>query len=189
MYSSIKRKKCKCGCKKYPTLGCDGWSYSCAPKEIKLKYENEKQLQVRNRNARKNAQSKLRADIRGNSEDKRKLDLWYFARRYECPEYCECGCGQQTLVHTSHYKSSLDHLLEKRLFKSVMLHPVNILFLSWSCHADKTNLGYEHIKEHKLKLWEIIVKRFNIVYPFIAEEEKKYIPDILMNELKIDKTY
>ena len=75
MYSSlnkngIKRKKCKCGCTRYPTLGYAGFSYSCAPQEIKDKVGSKKKVAQKNKNARNRTSLLLKKD---NDADKSKL--------------------------------------------------------------------------------------------------------------------
>lgn len=70
MYSSIKRKTCKCGCGKNPTLGYGGYKYSCAPQEIKDKVGSKRDVAKRNKNARNRASLLLKRD---NDADKTKL--------------------------------------------------------------------------------------------------------------------
>ena len=53
MYSTIKKKKCKCGeCDKFPTLGYNGYFSAHAPQEIKDKVGTKREVAQRNRNAR-----------------------------------------------------------------------------------------------------------------------------------------
>jgi hypothetical protein len=45
------------------------------------------------------------------------------------------------------------------------------------------NMGYKHCKETNPILWGKVVAKFKILYPFIAENEYKFIPDVLLQEL------
>lgn len=69
-YSSIKSKKCKCGCGKPPTLGYGGFKFSCAPAEIKDKVGTKRDVAKRNKNARNKVSSLLHKD---SEADKSKL--------------------------------------------------------------------------------------------------------------------
>lgn len=63
MYNStIKRKKCKCGCHRYPTLGYSGYAAMCAPQEIKDKVGSKRDVARRNKNARNRTSNLLRKD-------------------------------------------------------------------------------------------------------------------------------
>ena len=70
MYSSIKKKKCKGNCGRYPVLGLGGWCYSCVPADIKEKAGTKKQISQRNKNARNRTSLLLKKD---NDADKSKL--------------------------------------------------------------------------------------------------------------------
>jgi len=171
MYSSIKRKKCKCGCKKYPTLGCDGWSYSCAPKEIKLKYENRRKLQLRNRNARKNTQTKLRKDIYKNSEDKMKLELWFRYQMQVSQKVCEnCGASLENLNNWG-WKSSQHHVYEKGLFPSLMSHPKNHLTIGYYCSHSQIHTSVLNFS--KMNIFTKAEKILLELFPLLTDEEKR----------------
>lgn len=185
MYSSIKKKTCKCGCGKYPTLGCSGFNYNCMPEEIKAEVGEKKDLQKKSANARKYASAKLRMD---NYKENTELELWFRIIRNKMTGKCECGCNQPSSKFSDKFfKFSCAHLLAKSVFKSVATHPMNYLELSAfgdSCHTVFDNMGYEHCKKTKPVLWAIVVERFNIIYPSIVESERKHIPEILLKELK-----
>ena len=72
MYSTIKRKTCKCGCNKYPTVGYNGFYSSHAPKEILDKVGTKRQVQKRNRAARNKISNLLKKD---SEADKKSLLL------------------------------------------------------------------------------------------------------------------
>ena len=186
MYSTIKKKHCKeYGCNKMPNIGLGGWCFTHAPEEIKSRYKSKKGYQVKKNNAAKYAATKLR--MGGYSADKG-LDFWFKLIRNKMFGVCECGCRQPTSKYSDKFfKFSAAHLLPKSKFKSVATHPMNYLELTAfgdSCHTTFDNMGYEHCKKTKPILWKIVVERFNIIYPSIAESERKFIPQVLLNELK-----
>lgn len=69
-YSSIQKKKCKCGCTKFPTLGYNGFNVKCAPKEVLEKVGTRKQVAQKNKNARNKTSLLLKKD---SEADKSKL--------------------------------------------------------------------------------------------------------------------
>lgn len=186
MYSSIKRKPCKNeGCNRMPHLSCAGYCWEHAPEEIKSKYKSKKDLQRKAANSRKYANTKLRmAKYKENTEQ----ELWFKMVRNKLTGKCECGCNQPSSKFSDKFfKFSCAHLLAKSVFKSVATHPMNYLELAAfgeSCHTTFDNMGYEHCKKTKPVLWGIVVERFNIIYPSIAESERKHIPEVLLKELK-----
>lgn len=185
MYSSLKRPTCKCGCGKLPTIGCAGYSFGCMPPEIAEKVGDKKKLQQKRANARKYASVKLRAK---KYKDDNEQEFWFRARRLEMIGICACGCKQKTCKDDDKkYKFSIAHVLRKSIFKSVAKHPDNWIELAAfgdSCHTTFDNMGYDHCKNTKPKLWELVVVKFKIIYPSISEEERKHIPKILLDELE-----
>lgn len=182
----IKRKLCKHeGCGKMPQIGLNGYCYTHAPEDIKSRYKSKKDLQVKNRNAAKYTATKLRMD---NYKEDKELELWFKIIRNKLTGKCECGCGKpSSKFNDKFFKYSCAHLLPKKTFKSIATHPMNYLELNAfgdSCHATFDNMGYEHCKMTKPALWKIVVERFNIIYPSIAEAERKYIPEVLLETLR-----
>lgn len=70
--STIKRKKCKGDCGRYPVLGLSGWCYKCVPDDIKERAGTKKEVAKRNRNARNRTSALLKKD---SEADKRSLLL------------------------------------------------------------------------------------------------------------------
>lgn len=62
MYSSIKRKSCKCGCGKNPTMSCSGYNYNCLPSELKEKLGTKRDLQKKAKAARNRVSNLLNKD-------------------------------------------------------------------------------------------------------------------------------
>lgn len=181
-YSTIERKKCKCGCKKYPSLGYNGYNYSCAPEEIKEKVGSKKELQRKNQNARKAISVKMRAENRKKDESTGGTfkEAWFRARRRQMTGFCKCGCGNRSSRDDEdNFRSSICHILAQKHFLSVQFHPANFIELAFwgGCHTNFDQKGSEHWP--KLACWIEIVEKFKILYPLTLESERKYIPEIL----------
>lgn len=144
------------------------------------------------KNALKNEKTKVRGLINEgvNLEmvnKKKELDEWFNLIRSKMTGECECGCRNKTSKDDDKYfKFSAAHLLAKSTFKSVATHPINYLELAFfgGCHTTFDSLGYRHCKNTNPGLWKLVVERFKIIYPEIAEEERKHIPDVLLETLK-----
>lgn len=118
------------------------------------------------------------------------LDIWFEDRRKELTGKC-CICGGPTCKNDEQfYRASIGHLLPKRknMFPSIATNKHNFLeFCFWknNCHQsfDDHIITLEDIKEQSPSLWETIVDKFLKMYPSIAIEERKNIPEILLNYL------
>ena len=197
IYSTIKRKKCKCGCNKYPTLGWGGYFMAHAPQELKDK-QTKKQVEKRNKAIRARiskmlhnvSESKLSANGGAVLPLEQQLGVWFITRMTVCEPICEnCGKIGEYLKMPEFkklWRSCQAHLLPKRHFKSLQTHPLNGMVLgtgfSGLCHChDDYDSSWE--KAAKMPIWEEVVKRFLIMYPLISPEEHQYIPPQLLQEL------
>lgn len=119
-------------------------------------------------------------------EQDKGLQLWFEERRIEMTGMCVCGCGKNSSKHEdNNYKSSICHILCKKLFKSIATHPLNWVELNFweGHHTTFDNMGYEHCKRTKSELWEIVLTKFKLLYPHIHQNEHKFIPQILLDSL------
>ncbi len=113
-------------------------------------------------------------------------EIWFSARGEEMTGVC-LFCGGKTEYGLS---VSIAHLLPKRknMFPSVAKNPDNWLELCFygnSCHDnfDTSMISLESLKEQPA-IWNVIVEKFNRIYPFIAQKERRNIPSLLLQELK-----
>lgn len=116
------------------------------------------------------------------------LDKWFEERRKEMKGRCVI-CGGTTLkANDQEYRRSIHHLFDKKptLFPSVSTHPDNwleVCFYGNSCH---TNIHSKKITWELLldsKEGEIIIEKFKKILPYIAQNEIKNIPQILIDQL------
>lgn len=118
-----------------------------------------------------------------------KLDKWFEERRLEMTGRC-CLCNSKSERDNDEtYRRSIHHLFEKRptMFPSVSLHSDNWLELCfWGENACHTNIHNGTIT------WDLlmdsaegvmILEKAKKIIPFIHENERKNIPDVLLKVL------
>lgn len=119
---------------------------------------------------------------RANGTDK--LELWFEERHKEMTGVC-AHCGGKTEKGKETYKCSVAHLLPKAYFPSVATHPSNYLelcFYGSSCH---TNFDANMLDITDLNCFAEAIEKFNRIYPSIAKEERKRIPEALLQYLEL----
>ena len=188
-YSTLNKKRCKCGCGKFPKLGYNGYAYSCAPEDVKEKAGSKMQLARKKKNARVSAAAKVRKEQSVKNKES-ELELWFLQGMNTCQPVCEnCGASKPDLHNPllkSRWRSCQAHLLPKRHFKSIMTHPLNRMILgsgfSGMCYCHD-NYDHDWERASKMNIWPEVVRRFKILYPLIAPEEHQFIPQILLDTL------
>lgn len=186
--STITQKKCKCSpdCNLYPDLGFRGYSRFHLPEKEKEILEVKK----KRKNALKSDLIKLRNTpdiVEGGKppKDYAVLDRWFKERQKEMTGRC-ANCSGKSEKYSQMYKCSIAHLLPKKLFKSVATHPDNwieLCFYGNSCH---TNFDNHMIDWVELNCFDTVIKKFAKIYPDIAESERRHIPAVLMEYLKVE---
>lgn len=115
------------------------------------------------------------------------LDRWFTERRKEMVGQC-WHCGDKSCKDSDQYfKFSIAHLLPKNLFKSVKTHPLNWIELCFWNKSHHTNYDNKTLDIIELNCFDEVIKRFVAMYPDIAPKERKYIPDILLQYVEIEK--
>lgn len=134
----------------------------------------------------KEAAEKKSASVEGVDN---KQDLWFTERRKEMTGRCVFCGGKTEKNNDVTYRNSVAHLLAKRksMFRSVATHPDNWLELCFygnSCHTnfDNSIITWELLADSNE--WKIIVDKFKLIYPSIAPEEHKNIPELLLKEIQ-----
>lgn len=174
-----KNKKCKCGCGRSGRLWSKGMLKECyfrlnPPKPIaKFSKKIESELE----------------GVQGESMQSKgsaELQRWFEDRHKELKGVCQ-HCGGRTEKGKSSYKCSIAHILPKAYFKSVATHPENYLelcFYGKSCH---TNLDNHMIDLIELNCFDEVIRKFVAMYPSIAPQERRRIPQILLDYLEVEK--
>lgn len=188
MFSSIVKKKCKCSkdCDKWPTIGWKGYFSLHAPQELKDKNGSKAKVAARNK-ANKNALRRKLHEAQ-NVVSGAELQRWFENRRKEMVGFCD-NCGMPSCKNDDkYYKFSICHLLPKAYFGSIKTHPLNWIELCFwgekSCHS---NMDHGMIDLIDMHCWDTIVQRFVAMYPSIAVNERKRIPNVLLQYIEIEK--
>jgi len=169
-YSTIVRKKCKCGCHRWPATGYNGYSSVCAPAEIKEKVGNKRKVAQRNKNARLSAAFKIRKDTV--DEDKNLLTLWYLARRYEMTGVCIETGKKSSKDNDKYFRWSIAHVVPKALVKSVALNSQNWLELCIEAH---TEFDRDFETASKMKCFAEAKRKFNLFKHLIPPDEMRRV--------------
>src|SRR5574337_1390690 len=174
MYSTIKRKTCKCGCLRLPTLGCAGYSYQCMPEELKAKVGDKKKLQQKRLNASKYASTKLRMD---NYKSKYELQLWFMFHMVNSKRECE-NCGADlSHYNATEWKGSQHHIAEKSLCPSVESNIYNHGVLGYYCCHSQWHSSF--LNSSKMPFMKIAKQRFQLFKHLIPAEELRKVNPFL----------
>ncbi len=187
---SIVKKRCKFeGCANYPKMGCGGYCEDHKEHDPGFKRKEDRKIA-------KKEEAKVRIDA--SKKDNKLFDnagaaafqdlqnFFYEAQRQidRKPQCLECN----TFIPSSYYRAAVAHLLPKKEdggFPSVATHPLNWLPLGAGCGChDKTHRWDKFVQ---MKIWPIALQRIITMYPSIAKNELKNLPDFLWEE--IEKVY
>lgn len=114
------------------------------------------------------------------------LTRWFNDRHKEMTGRCK-HCGGRTQKGQSNYKCSIAHILPKAYFKSVATHDSNwieLCFYGKSCHS---NLDAGMIDLIELNCWDEVITKFVKMYPDIATQERRRIPEVLLQYVETEK--
>lgn len=115
------------------------------------------------------------------------LTRWFKERREEMTGIC-ANCGNISCRDSEDYfKFSIAHILPKNIFKSVATHRLNwieLCFWGNSCH---TNMDNKTLDIMDLNCFAIVIERFVAMYPDIDKKERRYIPDVLLQYVEVEK--
>lgn len=147
----------------------------------------KKKVPLRNKSLKRQAEEAQEKELRVGGDSV--FDKWFEERRKEMTGKCVFCGGKTEKKNDVTYRNSIAHLLPKRptMFPSIATHPDNWLELCFygnSCHTnfDNSTISWELLADSNE--WKMIVNKFKLVYPFIAPEEHKNIPELLLKELK-----
>lgn len=181
----IRRKPCKCSadCKMSPTIGYEGYYIKHAPENVLEKVTQKQKRKV----ALKKDVAALRNPDNLPPSNYGALDRWFKERRKEMTGKCHhCG-GASCRDSNQYYKFSICHILPKAYFPSVATHQYNwveLCFWNKNCHGNMDNKMLDLIE---MNCWDEIVTKFCIIYPDISLNERKRIPDVLLQYIETEK--
>lgn len=142
--------------------------------------KNVKSYSIPKKSAKKIAEEKSQKDNREGETD---LVKWFTRiMKNEKPVCWETGNPINKSDKVA-WHGSIAHILPKKLFPSVQCHPQNYLILQMygGTHGQFDSSWHN---ASKMKVWQLAVERFIMIEPDIAIDERKYLPDILLEELQ-----
>lgn len=146
-------------------------------------FKPKKSYSIPKKSAKKRKQEA--EEKKGKKDPAAAKERWFQDRRNEMTGHCK-NCGKPSNKNSNEYfRFSIAHILAKRksMFPSVATHPDNWIELCTDCHH---NLDNCMINLSDLACWDEVVVKFQKIYPFIAKEEVKRIPDILLQYIHTD---
>lgn len=173
-YSSIIKKPCKCGCGKMPSVGYNGYYYSCNPEMMRIKIAKHKEKQ------KNQTQCRSLIHTRGNIETKETIDLnhWFEERRGEMTGCC-VECGKTTnKKNDRYYRWSVCHIVPKSLIKSVATNEFNFIELCQLHHQEYDNT---FDRAAKMMCFGEIKNKFQLFKHLIPTPELKKVNPHLLN--------
>lgn len=109
-----------------------------------------------------------------NYDNRKELDKWFADQIAIMPGYCE-ECGEYLNPYAPWgAKSYIAHILAKRHFKSVMVHPLNRMFLCIRCHTNLDNWPAEKIV--KMAIYPLLLQRLVQFSHQLHQDELIYLP-------------
>lgn len=152
----IARRKCKCGCGRFPTIGFNGFNVSCVSSEV----VKEKIAQYSS-----NKKEEFKVDT--------ELEKWFAYQMAVNEKKCQnCGMSLNSLRERE-WRGSQHHILEKSIFKSVMYHKNNHLVLGYYCCHPVWHQNMESAK--KMKVFEIARLKVQALLPLLTSSELRRV--------------
>ncbi len=106
------------------------------------------------------------------------LNQFFKEMALRIPGGCE-NCGRR-LPHGTidNFKvlATMAHIVPKRHFESVMVHPDNLWYACQECHDTYDNAWVDAVK---MKVWPIVAERFKRFMNSIKDTELQFLPDAL----------
>lgn len=181
MYSSIAKKKCKCGCNRYPSIGYNGYSFKCAPQDILDKVGTKRDVARKNKNNRMAFGRKLHEAQKEANPEKDYKETWFKNTRKKLTGICQCGCGNPSSKNDfigldgkiqSYFRSSCCHIFPKSKFPSIQYHPLNYVERAFwgGCHSfmDDTSMD----RWINMADFDDIKTKFYILAPLLTDDER-----------------
>lgn len=149
--------------------------------------KEKKRYTIPKKSAKKIAQEKVEITerkISGGGE----LQRWFEQRRKEMTGRC-ANCGAPSCRdNDEYYKFSICHILPKAYVKSIATNENNWIELCfWGTNSCHTQMDNQLLDMTEMNCWNEIIDKFQKMYPFINQKERRRIPDILLNYIHTDK--
>lgn len=132
-------------------------------------YQKHKQALYNKRQSSKKKAKTLRTVAKGGMS----LGQWFNVQISMMPSECEnCNAYLNPYAPWS-ARAYIAHIVPKRYFESVMVHPMNRLFLCIDCHSNYDNWLSKEVEQ--MRCWSIAVGRFKLFKNEIPTTEHKHL--------------
>lgn len=101
------------------------------------------------------------------------MERFFKAQRPKLSGTCQCGCGEPSQKKDDMYfRASIAHIFPKRLFPSIMYHPLNwVERRFWGgCHTNMDEAGID--RWVNFADWDDVKAKFWILAPLLTPEER-----------------
>ena len=115
--------------------------------------------------------------------DNNDLKQWFEDRHKELTGKCK-HCNGKTQKGKDNYKNSIAHILPKAYFPSVATHPLNYIELCFYGNSCHTNFDNKILDLLDLNCFDEVITKFVQIYPHIDKQEKRRIPQVLLNYIE-----
>jgi hypothetical protein len=111
------------------------------------------------------------------AHEKKLLNQFFQEQAKIRPLYCENRCGKKLIAsETWRLKAFICHIVPKRDFKSVLVHPANRWFGCLDCHHDYDDKGWTFAVT--MPVWPVVTERFKQFMTLIKDTEMTKLPDV-----------
>jgi len=129
---------------------------------------------------------KEKAEKEARGENDTELQRW-FKMQMKYMNVCE-ETGMKLETKTYRYAiMSICHILPKSKCKSVATHPLNRVFLLPDLHAKFDAMSWE--EREQMGCWPVIQERLIMVYPDLAEDEKRHFPESVLRFIEANNVF
>lgn len=112
---------------------------------------------------------------------RRLLDKWFAEQISIMPKCCE-ECGEYLNPYAPWgAKSYIAHIVPKRHFESVKVHPMNRMFLCIQCHTNLDNWPANKVK--KMAIYPLLLQRYVQFSHAIHIDELEYLPAYISDQV------
>lgn len=152
----------------------------------------EKTTKAKEKKPLKKVSDKKAAEIKAEKEERgdgdTELQKWFKERMKVMGNTCnECGCKVENKIY-QYAIMSICHLLAKRdtCCPSVKTHPMNYITLCVDHHHMFDNSSWE--EKEMMGCWETVRDRLVLVYPSLAESERRHFPESVLKFMEKNKS-
>lgn len=143
----------------------------------------KKKYVIPKKSEKKLKQEKEEKELSSHRVTKLELDVWFNTiSAFHCSTFGGCNCMEcGAWIPQSYMRAATAHLLPKKLFKSVAVHPQNYLILGAGCGCHQKTDRID--KFVTMSVWPKAAHRIKEMIPLLPFDELKYLSSQLLKAL------